>query len=357
MCLIINKLPDQRLTTEFVNSVGGRNRDGWGIMWHNRRKQPVIKKGLNLPDFFSAYEKIKHKHLFIHFRMRTQGQICLDNAHPYKVVEGVYMMHNGTFSGFSDKDGKKSDTALFVEQKIRPILLDKGSAYAETDEFKEEVDKLAGAGNRLVFLDRTGFNIIRPAIWSATLSGIQVSNEYAYSVDNPKYLNGYNSKTHYSYSKGTNNYPANINDGYDDWDNWDGGHYYGPNSYADTVAKWEKDKQKEKDGVMGTRIPTADEVKAKVLALVAENDKDTDKTGRNVMIIPPSKGMNQQEYEDSWTKGGGDEDWSFLRESSEEAIAEMCLKDPAPMAKVFVSMRQEIMDYGYNQEKLRLSHR
>lgn len=185
MCLIIVKEANQRLEPEFIISVQRRNSDGWGIMWFNRKGVPSVVKGLDLFSFQKWYNKLKHKKLIIHFRMRTDGKINLDNAHPYEVVPGMYMMHNGILHGFrTGRDTDMSDTANFVAKEVRPLILEKGIDYANTPEFVTKMEKFTGPSNKLAFITPQDFLVIEKKYWKYTLSGLLVSNDYAYDVDN-----------------------------------------------------------------------------------------------------------------------------------------------------------------------------
>lgn len=185
MCLIIMKKPEQRLSPEFILSVHGRNRDGWGIMFYNRKGKSTVVKGLDLFGFQKWYNKLQHKELVIHFRMRTDGKINLANAHPYEVVPGMHMMHNGVLGAYkTGRDSEMSDSANFVEKEVRPIIEKEGIDYANTPEFRARMSKFTSSWNKLVFITPKGIVLIEPHLWKHTLSGLLVSNDYAYDVDN-----------------------------------------------------------------------------------------------------------------------------------------------------------------------------
>lgn len=191
MCLIINREEGQIVTDDFIKDVATRNGDGWGIM-HNRPSdnKVVVKRGLKLDEFFPVIHALQEKDIpcVIHFRMRTHGAVDVENCHPFKVVNGVYFMHNGTIDvDIPKKDsGKASDTNVFVRDVLAPLLLSvkDRELTLRSSWFEHFMDAQAKSHNsRFVLMDEEGPRFY--GNWTKTTTGIWCSNTYAYTLDNP----------------------------------------------------------------------------------------------------------------------------------------------------------------------------
>lgn len=224
MCLIIHREKDSEISAEFLENVRSKNPDGWGILYHNRRGQARVVKGLEMSDFwakFRAFEKYNSE-CIIHFRYATKGSVNRDNAHPYLVLGGknpIYLMHNGTISiEGAKKNGKLSDTRIFIRDVLKPMLehIKNPHEFIRTKHFEFMMESVAGDNSsRFVLFDHEGSLFYGG--WYKTTKGVWVSNTYAYTVDN-----AYTKKVTYpNYSSAT---------GY-----WDVDGQY--NSYASSNAK------------------------------------------------------------------------------------------------------------------------
>lgn len=193
MCLIIHREEGQEpIEQAFFKDVEKRNSDGWGIMWQNPRDNEVrTKVGFDFQEFWSLYRSLENKNveMFVHFRMATHGSKTAEMCHPFEVIPGMYMMHNGVIStsGIGSKDNTKSDTWEFVNNAVKPILeaAKDPAALLRTDAFVYFLNEAAGNSNRLVFLDKNGWFIPNISIWSKTTKNVRVSNTYAYNMYNP----------------------------------------------------------------------------------------------------------------------------------------------------------------------------
>lgn len=114
MCLIVRGKVSNllKLDLDFAEEC---NADGFGIhskfgvlysFDHPRTSSPIL-----LSDFPSDTIAT------IHYRLATHGKINRDNAHPFSVGSGVFLMHNGMLRGddFKCKQGLKSDTAILAD--------------------------------------------------------------------------------------------------------------------------------------------------------------------------------------------------------------------------------------------------
>lgn len=247
MCLIIWRQAKQYITDEFLKDVWSRNDDGWGIMWTDKFKVNV-HRGMDYESFIKEYralEKDKRRQMVIHFRMATHGAKTIKNCHPFKVMDDVYLMHNGIISiDIPTMDKELSDTKIFVRDVLRPILksVDSPSTFIRSTAFKHLMDSYCSEhSSRLTVMDVMG-----PVFfggWFKTKKDLWVSNQYAYTVDNTV-------TTHYHKTKsprqggggwewGTDDYewPKPTNNQIVPWRNGGGTGYVKPNRYLGNTPR------------------------------------------------------------------------------------------------------------------------
>src|ERR1035437_3523403 len=114
MCLIIHKKAEQRLSAHELSHVWDRNSDGWGILYL-RDGKPVAEKGMALAGLITAYEGASDVEMFLHFRFATHGTKSEENLHPFEVLPGLWMLHNGIINIAQNVDKARSDTWHFAE--------------------------------------------------------------------------------------------------------------------------------------------------------------------------------------------------------------------------------------------------
>lgn len=131
MCLLFTG-PSNAVRNTFLNTPGLiedvylYNSDGFGFMYAvtNKGEQSlkVVKK---LPksahEVRKMFEALPNDDRMVagHARMRTHGDINLDNCHPYPINESSWLMHNGILSTGNKKDTSKSDTWHFIEDFLK----------------------------------------------------------------------------------------------------------------------------------------------------------------------------------------------------------------------------------------------
>jgi len=336
MCLIINKRANQSITPEFFMDVWKRNNDGVGMTWLNRRGQPTMWKSLDIKEFLKKYEVVKHKELLIHFRYTTDGETSLENAHPHKVIDDVYMVHNGCFNKYrTNRNDKNSDTVRFINELVVPMLNQNGGApYLRSEEFLREIRTHTGQ-SKIAFMDSKGIIVPEPNLWKRTLSGLMVSNDYAFTVDSPNHQAGYASQQRKTY--------------YEDEPRYGGmGHnsQYVGNAYDDDLDDTEEFLRQqlgaESQDNKQTVTPKLEEStirKEPVLTLAKDNSKSKKELD---VKSPNSKGIILANY-------------TFLAEASDSEIRDLFNVDTENMVKVFKEALNEVLEYGYSQEKFRLS--
>lgn len=174
MCLIVVKdAPDAVFTVENFKHSFGRNSDGTGIMYVEDGRVKVERTMGSEKLHVELYMKHKHRDQFVlHQRFGTHGEKTLRNVHPFKVMcidDGdpydLYMVHNGVINQshfWTSSDPKEkalidkcSDTNLFVQQYMRP-LLSLAPDMIEHPAFLAMVDEFVGGYNKLTFLRNDG---------------------------------------------------------------------------------------------------------------------------------------------------------------------------------------------------------
>jgi len=230
MCLIFLKPKGAKnyLTKERFDNAITNNPHAVGVVYRTDDGKIEIQRFVKPSTNKDAiYDIIKDKEEFaIHFRYATHGILNLTNTHPFIVTKGLCMMHNGVMSEFGDLNKDWSDTKNFVEYFLKPYIEEEGIGVVQDPEFKADLEKVIGSGNKLLFIDKDfNYSIIneKAGTWK---EGCWLSNTY--SVE-PPYSSYYKS---YAPKDGT----AKTTSKYDYWDDY--------KSYYDTPwddDKWEYD--------------------------------------------------------------------------------------------------------------------
>ena len=122
MCLIIHKPRGLPISADLLEAAASLNPDGWGLMGFSPSGDLLLERHArtSLEDILATERKHQDAEYVLHLRRRTRGAVNLDNAHPLKVINGVYLMHNGTLRIDTHEPGK-SDTWHFVNEVLRPL--------------------------------------------------------------------------------------------------------------------------------------------------------------------------------------------------------------------------------------------
>ena len=190
MCLLVIQHQNApKLGKEWLADFYSHNQDGVGVMYAENGKL-TIKKILpkTAKDFESFYNKeITGKFCAFHLRMKTHGDINLDNCHPYEVLNqqehgiDLWLMHNGILSTGNASDETKSDTWHYINNYLVPMLA-KNPDFAFTEPFAEIVSEHIGSGNKFVLMDNTGrIQVINQSV-GVQWGGLWLSNTYAWSA-------------------------------------------------------------------------------------------------------------------------------------------------------------------------------
>jgi hypothetical protein len=219
MCLIVHKPAHVTIDREFADDVYTRNADGFGIIYHEVEDGKEFVKTYKLigsrDDVWAVIQEHQHRELLIHWRMRTHGDIDLENCHPYALIEGdgsvpSFMMHNGILQHGNAADTKKSDTWHYIRDTLRPLLMATPDLL-ESQPFRRLVEADIGSNNKFAIMDVYGKVTVLNRRSGIEWGGMWLSNTYAWSaykfgavkpVPQTNYASWTNSKTPY-YSKAT----------------------------------------------------------------------------------------------------------------------------------------------------------
>lgn len=190
MCLLVTQNSTSPvLSNDWLIDFHSSNSDGVGVMYANDGEliiQKILPKSAQ--DFIEFYHSnIKGKNCAFHLRMKTHGDIDLENCHPYEVLNmadhgiELWLMHNGILSTGNKADTSKSDTWHYIRDFLRPMLIE-NPEFAFHPSFSDIVGKHIGSSNKFVLMDNEGriatINQEAGVYWA----GLWLSNTYAWSA-------------------------------------------------------------------------------------------------------------------------------------------------------------------------------
>lgn len=122
MCLIIHKPRGVKIPADLLEAAVSLNRDGWGLMGFSASGELLVERHADvaLDEILATEERHRDAEYVLHLRKRTRGAANADNAHPFKVTDGVYLMHNGTLK-LEPRVAGMSDSWHFVTDILRPL--------------------------------------------------------------------------------------------------------------------------------------------------------------------------------------------------------------------------------------------
>ena len=247
MCLLVNQPASTVFTEDFIADVYAKNSDGFGVMYAEHGKIHVYKcLPTNAKDMYEFYQAhAEGRDCVWHARMQTHGDIDMDNCHPYKVTDDIWLAHNGILSTGNQSDKTKSDTWHFIKNIIRPALEANPDLMLDQD-WQKMIGHIIGSGNKFGIVRADGEIAIINETSGVNFVGAWLSNTYAWSTTKfgfrSPYSSAYSGQTGYS-----DMYSGYNRKGY--WENEDDTYAYG--SYWQTkgagsiVAKGETVKEEE----------------------------------------------------------------------------------------------------------------
>jgi len=157
MCILIHHPKDACFTSAQLQDFFSKNSDGFGaIVKKSTGTVEVIKSVGNLAEIEDLYfDQVACHEAVIHFRMKTHGEIDIANCHPYEVVPGIWMAHNGVLRTGNAKDPKMSDTWHYIQDYLKPML----QAHPElmnNEAFLKLVGDHIGSTNKFALMNDKG---------------------------------------------------------------------------------------------------------------------------------------------------------------------------------------------------------
>lgn len=190
MCLLVTQSTTSPvLSNDWLIDFHSTNSDGVGVMFADNGKlivQKILPK--TAQDFIEFYHaNIKGKNCAFHLRMKTHGDIDLENCHPYEVLNSaehgidLWLMHNGILSTGNSADTTKSDTWHYIRNHLRPMLAD-NPEFAFHPAFADIIGKHISASNKFVLMDNLGRTTVVNQDAGVYWGGLWLSNTYAWSA-------------------------------------------------------------------------------------------------------------------------------------------------------------------------------
>jgi hypothetical protein len=185
MCLIIKKPADRPICPDFLENAWRHNCDGWGS-FHLHAGRLHTSKGLALGGLLRHNATLPPQaEVYLHLRKATYGPANQALAHPYRVRDGLLLMHNGSIEHLAPTDPALSDTAmlaLLLRDMLAGLSGEQAGVLIRSDGFTRLIAPLIH-GSMVVLLDARGavrlgrdWHAVRPGEWDDAMRGIEVSN-------------------------------------------------------------------------------------------------------------------------------------------------------------------------------------
>jgi hypothetical protein len=122
MCLIIHKPAGVAIEIDLLRAATSLNRDGWGLMGFDSSGSLLLERHaeIDFDQLVATVERRQDAEFVLHLRRRTRGSTTTDNTHPFRITDGLYLMHNGTLNIGTRVPGM-SDTWHLVSDVLRPL--------------------------------------------------------------------------------------------------------------------------------------------------------------------------------------------------------------------------------------------
>lgn len=181
MCILIHHPINTNFSADQIQDFYNKNSDGFGAIVKHGDTVELVKSIGNVEEITELYNKqVAGKEAIIHLRMKTHGDINIDNCHPYEVIPGLYMAHNGVLSTGNQKDPRMSDTWHYINDFLKPILKENPQIIFNPG-FQAMISSHIGASNKFGFMDHTGRTVIINKTSGVVHKGVWYSNTYAWT--------------------------------------------------------------------------------------------------------------------------------------------------------------------------------
>ncbi len=183
MCLLVKQPATTAFTDDFLRDVYQKNSDGLGVMYAEGGELQIYKAlPTKAQDFIDFYrEHAEGRDCVWHARMQTHGDIDLNNCHPYRVTDDIWMAHNGVLSTGNHQDKTKSDTWHFIRNVLAPALEHNPDLLLDPV-YQSFIGQMIGASNKFGFVRADGKTVIINEQSGVNFVGAWLSNTYAWST-------------------------------------------------------------------------------------------------------------------------------------------------------------------------------
>ena len=181
MCILIHHPAGTQFSQDQLLDFFTKNSDGFGAIVKHGDTVEVIKSIGTIQEIEDLYiQQVAGYEAVIHFRMKTHGKIDIANCHPYEVVPGIWMAHNGVLSTGNHKDPNMSDTWHYIQDFLKPML-EHDVTLIHNEGFQKMIASHIGSSNKFGFMNQDGDVIIineASGIWH---DDVWYSNTYAWT--------------------------------------------------------------------------------------------------------------------------------------------------------------------------------
>ena len=157
MCLAIVKPAGVVIPHDHIYGAFSNNPDGAGFAVQYNGKVSIAKGFFTPEDFLWAWENHEKQSALLHFRLASAGDISQENCHPFRLVNGGALAHNGHFTGY-DTHPSQSDTLHWITTVLNPLLRNYPDAF-DVPSLRAMIES-ATQGSRVALLPRHGNAIV-----------------------------------------------------------------------------------------------------------------------------------------------------------------------------------------------------
>jgi len=181
MCILIHQPKDGCFESAQLQDFYNRNPDGFGAIVNRGDEVYVVKMVGSFAEIEDLYyNKVACYEAVIHFRMKTHGDIDMDNCHPYEVTPGLWMAHNGVLATGNAANPRMSDTWHYINDYLKP-LLEAHPELIKQEAFLKMVGGHIGSSNKFAFMNQQGECFIVNRKSGVDHKGMWYSNTYAWT--------------------------------------------------------------------------------------------------------------------------------------------------------------------------------
>ncbi len=166
MCLIAYAPKKSLISLASLSNAYDNNKDGWGICYQDKNEERVmlIKEMTNFDRFKEVWANDipDDVPVAVHFRWRTHGDLGLENIHPYTILSkdsgdpiDLVLMHNGTISYIHKSGDKRSDTQMYVDLILQPMLRKAPMLYKD-ESFQFIIERDIGKSSKFLLFPSPG---------------------------------------------------------------------------------------------------------------------------------------------------------------------------------------------------------